>query len=1459
MNAPHPISIDRDDLTSRKEFYRLKTDPHRDFRNPPDSIVDFASGEFLQFQSYQLAGQVIMSPDTPYMRLHLSHACHPAKTKIIMWNGDTKDVAKVKIGDVLMGDDNTPRHVVQLYTGFDDIYCVDMGDDNCWYCNRNHILTICSDVGSTLVDIPLPQFLQLPRAKQALARMCAPAISWPLHQRCRFCKDTDAAYDLGRLPNYDAILMRIRCSLRCRRNIIASLIDHYGKYDRANGARIPYDRTYMYIARSIGIVAVRRGSWIYLTGNLGYIPSRIYGMCDTENTSRYARYKFKIRLVAHNERYYGFELRDDLELRPNGEILRDKHRYLLANFIITHNTGSGKTLAACGIARPFVRAYQSLYSREKAKKNYSTAASAVALARETPSVWVLGFEGTKSAFMRELLSHTEFGYVTGSELEELRHRKIAANSQLDDDIKQYKEYYSRLKRRVTDKRKGGFFKFLGYDELVNKLWKTGPSTESFGDMEKRAAASGLPLEDLIDEEIRAGRLVPDKEFVALWENGLMICDEMQNLYNSDTKNNRGAAVQYLLGTVPSLRFLSLSATPITNSPTEVVELLNFLITPPEQPTAKSKLFNRDDAGRAKLLPGALETIGRLSRGKISFLQNTNIRQYPRRILCGENVTDENNFALPYLKFDVCVMTDRHRCAWEKYCAAENTKLVPAGGFAVYDMVFPDPDDANCGIFLTKAAKYAVQAASQEWRDSNRIELIRAGTSSQIFGGEWLAMPNLALYSAKYSRMVALLYEIISDATNNPKYAKKTFISHPRVSGSGVLLIGEILRQNGFVDYRSDPFPTTLCWICGVVLSKHNSAPDHQYIPAKYMIIHGELSKQQVARLIAAYNAPTNINGIECGVIIGSQVIRESYDFKAIQRLIICNLDTNIPIMLQIFGRCGRTNSHVELTPDQREYRVHILLSVSGRNTDSVFGPEVARYADKLQDYETIQQIERELYKNAIDAIINRELIMQPDNLAEYFPSAEMADKVHRGEVLEPEASPALGNLYFDVPHYRRWQPHELNLSTFQSNEYWRDEIAQISSLIKRAFLREPVRTYGQLWDWVQKPPIGMSINPALFSEHNFVIALNLLVEGTAQSIEANDVKTIAASMWDPACKYIRHEGIDYKIAQIGEFYVMFPETIVGSPQKFMHDVETYLRPQIYAVSTWEVSFKEYLGAVRTDDAFVNARAAYAAKLAAGDPIECLLYDFNVAFQQSLFAETVKVVSQSRPSGKSAAKIDPVADAVLQLGRKFCIWVTLAEVRPYKNVVKQFAGGLPNDIPPTTPLGYMVKDIVKLFDQSATDKNDTGEWLDINKFSLNRHHDFRENDIIIGMLEPVQQFVEFKIRPPAQTMQSRAVSESRHRELRQDDRRLLEPGIVCRNKQKPALLELAARLKISTQSNNNGPAKNQRKRPKDEKHQIKTKPLCALIRDTLLDREATARGSSSRIKWLYGWWDQTAKL
>ena len=76
--------------------------------------------------------------------------CLKSLTKILMFDGSTKNVEDIEVGDIVMGPDSKPRRVLSLHSGREEMFDVIPNKGDTWGCNRNHVLSVrmSSDNGS---------------------------------------------------------------------------------------------------------------------------------------------------------------------------------------------------------------------------------------------------------------------------------------------------------------------------------------------------------------------------------------------------------------------------------------------------------------------------------------------------------------------------------------------------------------------------------------------------------------------------------------------------------------------------------------------------------------------------------------------------------------------------------------------------------------------------------------------------------------------------------------------------------------------------------------------------------------------------------------------------------------------------------------------------------------------------------------------------------------------------------------------------------------------------------------------------------------------------------------------------------------------------------------------------------------------------------------------------------------
>lgn len=97
--------------------------------------------------------------------------CFSKGTKILMYDGTFRAVEDVQLGDLVMGDDSTPRTVLDLCSDIEEMYDVIPSKGDRYRVNKNHILSLKStgynDIKKgTILDITVSDFLKKSKTYQ---------------------------------------------------------------------------------------------------------------------------------------------------------------------------------------------------------------------------------------------------------------------------------------------------------------------------------------------------------------------------------------------------------------------------------------------------------------------------------------------------------------------------------------------------------------------------------------------------------------------------------------------------------------------------------------------------------------------------------------------------------------------------------------------------------------------------------------------------------------------------------------------------------------------------------------------------------------------------------------------------------------------------------------------------------------------------------------------------------------------------------------------------------------------------------------------------------------------------------------------------------------------------------------------------------------------------------------------
>lgn len=1190
-------------------------------------------------------------------------------------------------------------------------------------------------------------------------------------------------------------------------------------------------------------------------------------------------------------------------------------------------TGTGKTLVACGTAHEHARIYKSIYSLGAARAANNRRLLHT-LDRTTPSIIVLGFGGTKKAFMRDLMKYPEFGFISSAELLELASRRRAAESGIATDISAAREYQTMLRKRITTKQRGGFYRFFGYDEFVNRLFTT--ISIKLVDVEAETLSRLRVGEDITHDQvfleyIKSGKITVNMDFLLSLRNNFIIADEIHNTYNTIMRNNRGVALQYVLDNVETIRLMTLSATPANNSPTEIVELINYHV-PKEDRITKHQIFSNSRT----LREGALDKIVALMRGRWSFLQDANVKYFPRQIFHGEDVLMPQTIgsvpaghAIPYLKFTTCEMSPLHAAtlaAWRERPSAKNkhtsesiimhvddinddqiniaenlsimpeltdassdlsimprptdthtstepptylpnsdisaddiaadndlyeeslTTGIPADGVTIYDGVFPNPDSDTIGLFRSIEARAKIASAPREWLDKIRIG-IRKTALGWAFTGEFLRADQIGKYCTKAVKILEIMDNVFLSSGSDPNKCQKVMIYHDRVKMMGVMFWAELLRTNGFIDEWSYPVDATRCVVCGIPLGRHSAEGCKDYHPARFVVVHSDIDKLTMDTSINKFIQPENAHGLQYMVLIGSKIIKESYDIKDVQVFIQTSVTVNFSTQLQIFGRTARKGSHLNLPEDQRRVNIHILLSTNGGQLT----PEIQKYADKASDYMIIQQIERELNARAIDANINRDIIMSDELMKKYIGP-------------DGKIQPVLGNLYFDpVDKLPAYSASELNLSTWTAYGYNVEETKTIIVILKRLFATTPVWTWDGIVAAVHRPSVGLEVNPALFSDSNIIIAVRFMVSPRNEVVQLRGNKTaefnVVEHLFDNSDRYIYVDGRQHTISHRGKYYVRTPVQTWNIPPKksvISRDQEHLLISNVDATDTRNVvtdlawlSWSEQVGPVitqtddwllshNTDDVFHRAFTTVMSAEYIIDDRFIFQWPFHVQIRilENAIAQ-INNLSDNLPNER-AAQIIALFDGFGAI------------IRQENLIAADTALGATSGVDFSIPIGYHDKRRIRILD------NADGSWTDRPKSALKKRPSYVENDILVGYVEMFDNEVRFKIRKPAQQIRKEVLNlsvESGRRKtvskrVSNADTRFMERGAVCVTKSKSEMIKYAANLGAVVAQF-------------DSTQRVKS--ICDIILARLIAKELDERKKGSKIKFFYGWWDEMPTL
>lgn len=758
--------------------------------------------------------------------------------------------------------------------------------------------------------------------------------------------------------------------------------------------------------------------------------------------------------------------------------------------LLNMGPGTGKTYTSLTAGKNFIAAYRSMYSGFGLMTK----------------VFIVGF--SRDVYIREFFKYPELGVITKEEIRQIQETRAsirAANEAARPILEQnLHSFQARIARRITSKEDGGFYEFYGYRELFNALF---PSLRLPDDVD---AANIL-------ERYKSGELVVNKQVLESFKNGYVICDEIHLAYNSKEVNNYGLALQFVLDYHGKNVFAAfLSATIINNNKRELIDVVNLIRDPGSPPFISSNYFSSEG-----LLKKSLEPVYAQMRGKVAFLEESN-SDYPELDFMGDKIN-----GLKFIKFTACDMTPLHEATY----VAANLYTEKTAHAMIHDMVVPNPafsaeehaqwhpkhpkfrsrNMEMTGLFESQDVREKIMTAPAEWRKAIGIEIKVEGDKHSL-SGPWLKRESLEIYSAKACKF---LDTVAAELRRDPLI--KMLIYHPYIRSSGIMLIGEILAQNGYTAWRSaansDVYSSELFITNREWIAKYPSA---EFKPATYFVLDNSVSDDKKNRMIDEFNSPANKFGQALKFFVGGPKIKQSVDFKDVQVMFIWQVVTNISQYIQIMGRTVRNGAMAALPPSKNRVRLYTLLSTSASGKRTI---EYEKYRANIADYEEIQLIEQNIHKSAINNFIQ----------GRHFKSEK-----------------PLGSLPFEIKLPER---EKASLETYFHSVAPIYAMSLMNALIKRAFIANSVWEVEELWAFISTNPAAnirfAGVNPksAELYRDLFFYTLGRLVYTNKLGIEKITIDTFNDDNIYIGHTYIAGEArqtVAKVIVQVGKWLVLVP-------------------------------------------------------------------------------------------------------------------------------------------------------------------------------------------------------------------------------------------------------------------------------------------------------------------------------
>ena len=1151
-------NIDKDDvmydLFLKREFqlnksYDIEMNDKAQIKLYRDSTCNKSNNIFSKMRDHQLLVTNYINPQTPFTGLLLFHGtgsgkCHGINTPIIMHDGSIKMVQRIKKNDLLMGDDGYPRRVLSVAQGFDTMYDVIQENGATYSVNKDHILCLKAtgfpilrhsflkkhfkvsfvkdnkfqskvftysnlkekqntsfqaysflndNQHDQIIEIPVADYIKLPGKEKKILMGYKVPVDFPnkpllldpyilgywlgsrnhnLKIRCKnnnvyryfssslfmhqlylkylgndsyvislVCHETfptntflDVLLDHSLLES-KYIPHIYKCNSRSKRlKMLAGLVDSCGDYEHGK-----YFISYSTRTKLINDI-------IYLCHSLGFVCNVSARSCWPRRSRIYISGSglYQIPTLVYKNRVKKTSpKKDDLltritikERRPSdffGFLISGNNRYLLGDFTVTHNT-----CAAISIAETF---------KDQVEK-YNTKIH----------VLVSG-PILKKQFRNEIILSCTNSYIDKVEF---------SNSSSDRKKNLYMSGLNKVNK---------YYSILSYKSFYKRV---------LGEKIKKNFKEYKKRDGEIEREIGYNQ-------IQNLDNSVLVVDEAHHFTGQN--NEYGKALREILKKSVNLRIVLLTATPMQNLCSSIVDILNFL-RPQSSQIKESDIFVGNDY-TTTFKPGGQDLLAKYCKGYVSYFKGNDPYLFASRNDMGEKPPH-----LLFTKVIRCMMSkiqvDTYDEIDKKYSDVNDS--LGRSYQTISNFVFPVIKNDNFVIGTISESDIIILKSlltnnkTEYYKIVKKILPPNASVPFRInieenleISGSIFHRDYLPIFSPKFNRVFL----------NILKHNEGLTFCYSNFVKSGVNLFSKVLLENGFLEYNKNFSETmindeTLDYTLKIRYKdwkkKQKSKTAKKFLPAFFVSLTGtdNLPKnspadedEKVDIIFNVFNNEKNKNGESIKLIIGSKVINEGFTLHNIQNIHVLDTWYTLGLIDQVIGRGIRDCKHYNIMSDDNFYpKVNVFKYVSSLPGSKRISKDEEYYKKAELKYIEVKKVERILIENAIDCPLNYNMnIVKNKTYNKCSPIDKSTPK--NTDKICPDvcqfqncsfvcSSSILNNKYYDP---KRKIYDTIPLKNIDNSTYFQHvmdiEIKKCIFEIKKMFIFNNRYTYDEIYDYVK--------------------------------------------------------------------------------------------------------------------------------------------------------------------------------------------------------------------------------------------------------------------------------------------------------------------------------------------------------------------------------------------------------